>query len=200
MQVAEFVKEVAQVKAMKLHSDGVLVLWRWEWVNKGSGKVLQDSEECGSLHLEADTTNDNESDSDASPNSPCVPTITHAITFKCIGAVRDKISQHTLQAVRDRMERGYSVPVKLQPEPDNLWDPKAISFLCNIEDKWTRIGYIVRELADEVQEAITKNQIMSVKFAWVKFMTKWEHGMYAGIEITRIGQWSQRVMARRSTV
>ena len=198
VQVDEFVKEVAQVKTMKLRSDSVLVLWRWEWVHKESAKVLQDSEECDSPCSEAEATSDDANDSDTSPNTPT--TITHAITFKCIGAVRDKISQQTLRIVRDRMDIGYSVPVKLEPEPDNLWDPKAISFLCNIDGKWTRIGYVVRELADEVHEAISKNQIMSVKFAWVKFLTKWEHGMYAGIEITKIGQWSQRVMARRSTM
>ena len=60
--------------------------------------------------------------------------------FKCISVVRDKISQRTLCVVHEQMERGYTVPVKLQPEPDNLWDPKAIAFVCNVDDKFNGQG------------------------------------------------------------
>ena len=188
---------------MKLHSNGVLVIWKWEWVV--NAEEQQDSEGCGSFQsdsiAEEEETDDEEKESDdtgPSASSSSTSNITHAVTFKCIGAVRDKISQRTLRVVRDRMDKGYTVPVKLQPEPDNFWDPKAIAFMCNVDEKWTRIGYVVSELADEVQEAITKNLIVSVKFSWVRFMTRWEHGMYAGIEIRRNGQWSSKVKAKRS--
>ena len=29
------------------------------------------------------------------------------------------------------MEKGYTVPVKLEPEPDNFWDPNAIAFVLH---------------------------------------------------------------------
>ena len=35
------------------------------------------------------------------------------------------------------------VPVELEPEPDNFWDPNAIAFMCCTDQKWIRIGYIV---------------------------------------------------------
>lgn len=187
---------------MKLHSNGVLVIWKWEWVV--NPEKQQDSEGCDSIQTDSnaeDETGGEEEesdDTDPSASSASMPNITHAVTFKCIGAVRDKISQRTLRIVRDRMDKGYTVPVKLHPEPDNFWDPKAIAFMCNVDEKWTRIGYVVSELADEVHEAIAKNQIVSVTFAWVRFMTKWEHGMYAGVQIRRNGQWSSKVLAKRS--
>lgn len=201
VQVAEFATEVKQVKTMKVRSDGVLVIWKWEWVV--NPEKQQDSESCNSPQSdsfceEVETGGEDEESEETSASSACTPSITHAIVFKCIGAVRDKMSQRTLRVVRDRIDKGYTVPVKLQPEPDNFWDPKAIAFMCNVDEKWTRVGYVVSELADEVHEAIARNQIISVKFAWVKFMTRWEHGMYAGIEIRRNGQWSSKVMARRS--
>ena len=49
MQVAEFVYEVKQdlMKTMKLCSDGVLVIWKWEWMV--NAEKQQDSEGCNSI-------------------------------------------------------------------------------------------------------------------------------------------------------
>ena len=59
--------------------------------------------------------------------------------------------------------------MKLQPEPDNQFDCKAIAIITAVEDKWERIGYMVKEALDDVHEAINNNKILSVSFAWLKY-------------------------------
>ena len=39
-----------------------------------------------------------------------------------------------------------------EPEPNNQYDSKAIAFVCNIDEKWQRIGYIVRKSLDHVHK------------------------------------------------
>ena len=55
---------------------------------------------------------------------------THTIIFKCIGAVKDIQSQETLRMAHDRILNGYTVPVRLAPEPKNIKDSRAIAFEC----------------------------------------------------------------------
>jgi hypothetical protein len=67
---------------------------------------------------------------------------------------------------------------------------------------WCRIGYIVREVLDEVHEAITNGHILWVRFAWVKFLLHWTRsgpGFYAGINIVRLGEWSDKCVRSAST-
>ena len=54
--------------------------------------------------------------------------------------------------------------------------------------------YVVAKLCDEVLSAINDGDIVSVKFAWVKFkFLKTRPGYYASISITRSGEWSHAV-------
>ena len=99
------------------------------------------------------------------------------------------------------MEQGQEVPVKIVPEPDNQYDSKAIMFQCKLDNKWHKIGYIVREALDDVHRALEQKKIISVKFAWAKYLVVWmgsEPGYYAGINIARNGEWSRKV-CRAST-
>ena len=59
------------------------------------------------------------------------------------------------------MEEGGNVPVKIEHERDNPYDSKAIAFKCQLDNKWQRIGYVVRECLDHVHEAIAGNKIVS---------------------------------------
>ena len=82
------------------------------------------------------------------------PTVTHIVTFKCIGAVSDKKQQKALEHAFVVRARGEIVRVKIEPEPTDSYDSKAVSFMCMVEGSWQRIGYVVRETLDEVHEAI----------------------------------------------
>ena len=127
---------------------------------------------------------------------------THTVTFKCIGAVRDAQSQMILSRVRDIMEEGTTVPVRIVHEHDNPYDSKAIAFTYQLDNKWQRIGYIVRECLDHVHEAMASNKIVSVTFSWVKYLVRWSRcgpGYYAGIDITIQGEWPSEVVRCAST-
>ena len=76
------------------------------------------------------------------------PNISHVIIFKCIGAMRDKKQQEALEKAFCVRENGGSVAVKIESEPTNLYDSKAICFKCKVKGTWCRIGYIVREVLD----------------------------------------------------
>ena len=54
-------------------------------------------------------------------------------------------------------QRGEAVPVKIEAEPKKPYDSKAI---CMVDGSWCRIGYIVREVLDEVHEAIADGHIL----------------------------------------
>ncbi len=46
--------------------------------------------------------------------------------------------QTILGDVRDKMQSGDTVPVKLFPEPENLCDASAIAFKCFHDSEWSR--------------------------------------------------------------
>ena len=134
----------------------------------------------------------------ASPD-PDIIAITHSVVFKCIGVTKDAMAQQTLERAYDLISQ---VPVELKPEPHNPKDSKAIAFMCRLDEKPYRIGYVVREALSDVHEAIASNSIVSVEFAWVKYLTTWTisgPGWFAGIKITRNGSWSNVVVRSGST-
>ena len=88
---------------------------------------------------------------------------------------------------------------QIKPEPNNPYDSNAIAFECKINDSWQVIGYIVREALTEVHEALATNKIIKVDLNWVKFKVWKTIGWYAGINITRVGQWSLAIMHCQSS-
>ena len=54
----------------------------------------------------------------------------------------------------------------------------------------------MREALQDVHKAIAEDEIMEVKFGWIKFKMNWHRsgfGWYAGIDITKKGEWSSSV-------
>ena len=57
------------------------------------------------------------------------------------------------------------------------------------------------EACDNVHEAINQHKILSVSFAWVRLCVYFKNpGWYAGIKITRSGDWSDVVVRSRSSM
>ena len=209
LKVEEFQCEVSM--DIRTINDAVFVMWEWEWTES----VGSDTPKCTESE---DSYNEDENDDSVAESKPeCeeseneeeesvaeseIPFVTHTVTFKCIGAVRDQLSQDTLREARDRISKGFIVPVRLSPEPHNVKDSKAIAFECEIDGKWIRIGYIVRELLDEVHAAIRDKKILSTRFSWIKYMTDWTRsgpGYFAGINISKNGDWDRIVTQYSST-
>ncbi|SMN01539.1 hypothetical protein SPONN_2618 [uncultured Candidatus Thioglobus sp.] len=174
---------------LKLLSGGMIyVAYVWTWLSVDSGD---------------DGDGDENQPSDDDPDSDD-GVVTHTITFKCIGANKDINYQTALQRASDIMNNGSmeAVPVRLTKEPNNPKDSMAVAFECLLEDEWKTIGYVVKEVVVEVNEAIRDHLVLSVKFAWIKFLICWTKsgpGFYAGINISKRGTWSRTVKRFAST-
>jgi len=171
-------------------------MWKWSWEDTTQDSSTQEvdssTEELGS--------SDGDSQSDLT-NS--MPVHVHSITFKCIGTTKDDKPQKILAIASEKLYKGEAVPVRLQPEPNNPKDAKAIAFECKIESNWNRIGYVVSEALTSVHHAIDSKCITEVKFKWIKFITHWSRstpGWYCGISISKTGDWPIEVIRCKSSL
>ncbi len=198
LQREEFERSI-KVDDLNLHNNTVLVLWNWDWLTSDE----EESAECDHPQGEYDTDMDNWSDdADEAQTGNTEPTdkaaqthhITHSVIFKCIGANKDEKYQETLCLASRNIKE---VQVKLTPEEDNPKNARAIAFTCKIDGEWQRIGYVVEEALDAVHTALDKE---SVSFEWVKFLIHWScPGWYAGINVTKHGQWPLSVLRSASS-
>ena len=80
-------------------------------------------------------------------------------------------------------------------EPNNPVDARVVAFMYHVDQEWERIGYVVQEALDDVHCAMNEKKILNVQFDWIKFVVHFKRpGWYAGIIITRSGEWSQTVL------
>ena len=193
-QASEFSRSAIDVSNYQFFGgDKVFVLWNWFWVEVSSATPSVTSSPCSSP-CSSPPPDDSSSSSDE------IPAITHAVVFKCIGVTKEKKYQDTLQYAKKRLDDdGIKLPVKLQPEPENKWDSKAIAFMCQDNFGWQRIGYVVREITAEVHHAIDNGKILDVSFDWIKYSVHFSTpGWYTGIRITLNGEWSLNVQRSRA--
>ena len=147
----------------------MFILWNWIWLEDSRSPTPESicdpasDPANNSLSPDINTTSDEDEEN-------TIPEITHTVVFKCIGAHKKRQYQETLALASRKLKENSTVQVKLQPEPDNRYDSKAIAFLCKIDNSgWVRIGYVVQEVLDEVHEAINKKKILNVSFDWIKY-------------------------------
>ncbi len=171
----------------------ITVIWKW---NYSIGSDCSDSSRSGAEHSSSISSDENESDNSEPEENRCMDR-PHKLTFKCIGSRKESSYQRVLRITRDNLSSGSNVPVRLVKEPLNPFDSKAIAFKCELDSKWYTIGYVVRELTEEVHDAMDRSRIVSVKFAWVNYVVHWRSGpgFFAGVTVEKLGQWS--VLARR---
>jgi len=173
-------------------------MWDWIWLD---GDSSDDSTNTSDVEDNADKSDDCDDNDTTGTAGISVSAITHSVIFKCIDVLKEDRYQEVLALANKSRNEGVDVPVKLEKEPDNPADARAIAFMCHADNAWERIGYIVKEALDDVHQAIDEQKILSVKFDWVKFMKLHKKaGWYTGINITRNGEWSQSVMHSRSTI
>ena len=184
-----------------------IVIWEWELETAlplSSTPTDLDKEESESDQDESEHTreSDDEPECDQDTERNTRPECIHTIIFKCIGSTREKMYQKVLEKARDRIQEGFTVPVRLTPEPYNMYDSEAVAFECSLDGEWKKVGYVVHEVLPEVHAALQEKKITGVKFAWIKWITAWSRsgqGYYAGIDISKKGYWEATVVSSRST-
>ena len=145
---------------------GLTVVWEWEWIDHNVADVsettldmlMDDSTHCTPKdHSDSDSTHCTPEDNPDSDSTDCMaednpdldpmhytPKKEYTVTFKCIGCTDDVDAQDALKHASQLLDAGNLVPENIYPEPSNPYDRKAIAFKCWINNKWTRIGYVVR--------------------------------------------------------
>lgn len=181
-----------------LPSLGVPVVWEWEW------KELEETTHISETSFSPgeESLGEQELDEDSDATYCSTPEKEHTITFKCIGAVHDPHAQNILRRVSQQLDNNNVVPVNIFPEPSNPFDSKAMAFKCWIDEDWHRIGYVVREALDSLHDAVNRHLITNVNFAWAKYLVSWTKsgpGYFAGVNITKHGEWPAEVRACAST-
>ena len=68
--------------------------------------------------------------------------------FKCLGCTKQVQFQEKLAQIAVLLNSDKHVPCRLELEPDNPIDSKAIAFSCYIGESWCTIGYVVSEVLD----------------------------------------------------
>ena len=196
------------VSSLSLIDDEVFVIWKWLWTEDEQDETMSDSDkDNGSIIVIPETLLNSEDDSDMDADSDSDMPVTetagdtrHTVTFKCIGCTREQNYQEVLARVAQVRREGGNVEVRIEPEPTNPVDAKAIAFQCKLNNVWSTIGYVVSEVLDEVHQALSTNSITDVEFEWVKFAIMWRTpGWYAGINLTRRGEWSRNVLTSQSS-
>ena len=176
---------------------GFLIVWRWVGIEE-KDRDWDSVVETGYVASKGETLS-TESDTDEEEN---VLDKLSTVTLKCIGVTRDPSYQESLLSAHRLLTEGKNVPVKLVPEPTNPYDSHAISIQCEVGGNWKIVGYLVKEICDSIHEALDSNSVTSVKFAWIRYkiVRKTGPGYYAGVEVTRKGEWSPAVMRSASTM
>ena len=191
---------------LSMFNDELFVLWNWvvlpEVVSVPDSLLVDDQSEIqyvSDSDLE-DNNEDAEEDTDAGTSSNDV---LHSVVFKCIGSTKEHKYQELLAEMALKKRRGEVADVRIHPEPFNQYDSSAIAIEGFVNHSWERVGYLVREVLENVHTAQQDNKIVSVELQWVKFITHWtrsQPGWYCGIKITRNGSWDKIVMQCASTV
>ena len=163
-----------------------------------SAWILECRTECQQSEGNQEESNDLDAtctDNDSDEDEDEIPVIKHSVTFECIGCTKELRYQEMLALAKQKINKGEDVLVKLQKEMDNAFDANAIAFMCNADGNWKRIGYVVSEALSDVNDALLKNKIIKVYFDWIKYIVYFKSpGWYAGIIITKNGNWSNAVM------
>ena len=158
--------------------DQVFIKREWEWLEDDNNSECQQSEgDQEESNLDA-TCADNDSDEDEDE----IPAITHSVTFKYIGCTKELYYQETLALVKQKINKGENVQVKLQKELDNAFDANTIVFMCNANGNWKRIGYVGSEALPDINDALLKNKIVKGYFDFSLYTLR----VLAGMQVLQL--------------
>ena len=172
-----------KVQDLSLLPEGILIVWKWDQFTAedddehGEGAVGESGDWSDREFFEEDTLKQQ----------------THTVVFKCIGTTKERGYQEALRLI-SHLPLEDTI-VKLRPEPENPYDSKAIAFVVNLGNN------VVRDLVDEVHQALEGNLIQKTSFSWIKYLVEWPRsgpGFYCGISITKHGKWSNNAIKCQS--
>jgi len=70
--------------------------------------------------------------------------------------------QVILSMILERYLDGIEIPVRLETEPENQYDPNAVKVLALVEGSEHHIGYIGKDISERVADIIASDQLNHV--------------------------------------
>ena len=136
----------------------LFVMWQWTVIQSEPGDsetegVAEREDECSSSSDELDNAR----------NSPTNKENLYSIVFKCIGSTKEDQYQETLAGMALKKRSGEQLEVRIHSEPLNPFDSRAIAVQCFYNDKWERVGYLVRDVLEEVHQAFEEKKLCEVE-------------------------------------
>ena len=155
-----------------IYNDKVFVMWKWTWLDECSSDGEEDvaklsDEDAAELSDEDAAELSDEHDQDT---NNAIPAITHSVIFKCMGSTKEHEYEEALALAKRKMNDGIGIAVKLEKEPHNPVDAKAIAFVIDLDGTWKRIGYVMSELLEEVHKAMDDSLILKIQVDFIKFI------------------------------
>ena len=131
----------------------------WEWTDSRDGSINGGDVDFSSPDETLSTDSDLEEEDVG----------TDTVTFKCIRVTRDPSYQDILKSVSVSLKEGKHVPVQIEAEPTNPYDAHAVCFKCLLDSRWQVFSYVVKELCEEVNVALSdkRTTFASVKYKMV---------------------------------
>ena len=108
-------------------------MWDWSWIQQedsgdDSTNALSVNSSNESDESSADLKLDNDNEDDASS----IAAITHTVVFKCIRNTKEIRYQEVLALANKKRKEGMDVLVKLEREPSNPVDARAMAIMCKV--------------------------------------------------------------------
>lgn len=179
---------------MTLAGSMVLVIWEWEWFSE---EFESSSDERTDVTVIPETPPPEREISDDAISEALVSPSIHTAMFNCIGCTRE-VEYHVFHNFAP-WEKLWNQTYARTWQP--IWLHNTIAFVCRVDEKWQKIGYAIKEVLGDLHNAIESNTIIDVSIEWIKYkyVIYWQTlGWYAGINITRKGEWSNTFLHSQS--
>lgn len=132
---------------------------------------------------------------DDSDDGEAVKATEHSLPFKVLGTCYSTSRQEALKEAFELLNgQNRHFSVKLEAEPFNIVDSRAIAVFIKSSEDFKKVGYIATELTQFVHPLLEK-QSLEVSVRAIQFCTTFLMiGFYLAIDITKRGLWERPVV------
>ena len=169
------------------------VLWELTSVKRAPTPPNPRSSVCASTA--STLPDDKEADADDSDGDEAVEATVHTLPFKVLGTCYSTSRQEALKEAFEHMYgQNRHISVKLESEPCNTVDSRAIAVFIKSSADYKKVGYIASELTQFVHPLL-EEQSLEVSVRAIRFCATFLMiGFYLTIDITKRGLWERAVI------
>ena len=170
---------------INIENEDLLVVWDFTSLHTAATEDLNCENSDGGEDQEEESISDEE--------DPETDQVNHCLPFKVMGVTYNSTYQKHLEAAK--AVGVDSVIAKIEGEPENEHDSNAIAVFIDYGSGWAKIGYIAKELTRFIHPLLKTHSVISIDVKHIKFCIVYSRvGYYITINVTRKGQWEEKVI------